>query len=114
MQLLGVVFAVILYLIVLLLALGLNEADVALSQQNRETPGGADDLWMMSTVGFGLMIVSPLLPLAFMTDLLSSERALSMEPWIGWLAFNAVVFVATRRYVYRPLMRDLDARRSNK
>lgn len=114
MQILGILLAALCYLVVLVVALAFNESDVAMAKQNREHPGTGEDLWMLSSIGFGLMIIAPLAPLAFMTDFLSWDRAFSWELWSVWLAFNLVTFVAARRYVFRPLMRDLDARRADK
>jgi len=106
--------AIFLYLGALCFALVVNEADVDMAKKNRENPVAREDVWLWSCIGFALMVFVPVVTLTLSEEFRSRELIFSLEAWTVWLSFNLVAFVAVRRFAYRPLMRNLDARRAER
>lgn len=109
---LGILSAVGLLIVLLLLTLGLNELDAQRieSDHQKGISGSASEM-PAAFMGFMLMWSVPLVPLHFISGL-PVMNLLNVWGCLAWTTVLIVLFFATRRFVYRPLMRRLDARRS--
>lgn len=112
MQILGIVLSVVAFLLATFFALGLNLLD---EERDRYYSAGGQkppDFVKMTPWGLLMMWALPLLPLRFMTNIFDDSRLWTWSAGVAWVVFLVVVFFASRRYVFRPLVRQLDERRN--
>lgn len=114
MQILGFVISIVVFLVTLLFALVVNMVDEERAAYYRERRQVRTDLWQFTVYSSILVLVGPLVPLFLMTDVFEDKSLLKAGPALAWFAVVVVSFIATRHFIFRPLMVRLDERDAKK
>jgi len=113
MLIFGIVLSVVAFVIMLFMALGLNQLDEERAAYYRERDEVRTDLWFMSGVGMTGLWFIPLAPL-LLTDVFDHVNLFSWGPGLIWTAIVVASFLLSRHFIFRPWMKRVDERRAQK